>query len=51
LHYSLNTAWIGWIRDGAVVGRFVVAIGGEGVGDAGKIWLDQAVIDGIIEAL
>lgn len=41
----------GRVGDGAVVGFFVVAIGGEGVGDAGEVRFDEAIGDGVVESL
>lgn len=40
-----------WVGDGAIVGFFVVAIRGERVGDAGEVRFDEAVGDGVVEAL
>jgi hypothetical protein len=34
LHYGGGALRDGWVGDGAVVGFFVVAVDGEGVGDA-----------------
>jgi hypothetical protein len=39
------------VGNGAVVGFFVVAVLGEGVGDAGELGLDYAVFDGVVEGL
>jgi len=39
------------VRYCAVVGRLVEAVCGEGVRDASKGWLDETVIDGVVEAL
>lgn len=39
------------VRDGAVVSLFEVAIVRERVGDAGMRWLDQSILDRIIEVL
>jgi hypothetical protein len=39
------------VGDGTVVGFFVVAVLGEGVGDACEFRLDDAVLDGIVEGL
>ena len=39
------------VRDGAVVCLIVVAVGSEGVADAGVLWLGEFLVDGIVEAL
>jgi hypothetical protein len=40
LHHPARARGIDGVGDGAVVGFFVVAVGGEGVGDAGVVGLD-----------
>lgn len=39
------------VGDGAVEGLFIVTLAVEGVGDAGQVWLEESVIDGIVEVL
>ena len=51
LHESLRTFGADGVADGAVVGFFVEAVVGEGVGDSGEGGLDELLVDGIIEAL
>lgn len=51
LHDSRGTRRVGGVGNGAVVGFFIIPIGGEGVGDAGALGLDQAVGEGVVEAL
>jgi hypothetical protein len=51
LHHPARARGIDGVGDGAVVGFFVVAVGGEGVGDAGVVGLDQLVCYGVVEAL
>ena len=51
LHQSFGTCGVGGVGDGAVVGFFVVAVGGEGVGDAGVLGFEEVVAYGVVEAL
>lgn len=51
LHDPAGTGRPCGIRDGAIVGFFVVAISGEGVRDSGQGGFDELVIDGVVEAL
>ena len=46
-----RTGRVGWVGDGAVVGFFVVAVVGEGVGDAGVVGLGEFFAEGVVEAL
>ena len=51
LHHPARARRIGGVGDGAVVGFFVIPVGGEGVGDAGVVGLDQFVCYWVEEAL
>lgn len=50
LHYSLWAFWVGRIGDSAIVCFFVETVCCEGVGDAGVIWLDEPLVDRVIES-
>ena len=39
------------VADGAIVGRFVVAVVGKGVGDAGEEWFVEFIFHGVVEVL
>ena len=51
LHYPRRTLRYCRIGSRAVVGFFVVAIAGEGVGEARKRGFDEAIFYGVVEAL
>lgn len=51
LHDARRTFRRGGVGDGAVVGFLVVAVGGEGVGDARLVGLDELVLDRVVEVL
>lgn len=51
LHNGARAVWRGRVGDGAVVGFLVVAVGGEGVGDARVGGLDEVVAYWIVKTL
>ena len=51
LHDPARTCWVLGVGDGAVVGFLVVAVAGEGVGDARAGGLDEALVERIVETL
>lgn len=51
LHNATGAGGILRVRDGAVVGGLVVAVLGEGVGDAGALGLDQFIVQRVVESL
>lgn len=51
LHDAARACWVLRVRDRAVVGRFVVAILGERVRDAGARRLDELVVQRVEETL
>lgn len=51
LHQALRAGGVAGRGYGAVEGFLEVAVGGEGVGDAGVFGLEEVVVYGVVEAL